>query len=144
MQYRCRVKWMDTDYAQVAHYQRFLDWVDDGFQAWCNARGLFFKEQVDQEIGWPLVDVGIQYQSPVTLEDELVVTMVLKDVSPRGTTLDFIISKTDGTVAARGHQKRRFVSQRDLKGSEAAAEALTILIQMQGEEADAELGPSLS
>ncbi len=140
MRYRSRVKWMDTDYARVAHYQRFLDWVDDGFQAWCNARSIFFKEEVDQGIGWPFVDVRIEYQRPITLEDEIVVTMILKDVSARGFTLTFSISKADGVIVAQGYQKRRFVSQRDLKGSDAKSDVLSILTEMQNEEADAEIG----
>ena len=130
---------MDTDYARVAHYQRFFDWVDDGFQAWCNARGLSFREQVDRGIGWPLVDIGIQYRNPVTVEDDLLVEMVLREVSDRGMTLEFEISRADGALAAKGYQKRRFVSQHDLRGSEVNAEALSILSQMQDEEVGAEL-----
>jgi len=140
MRYRSYVKWMDTDYARVAHYQRFLSWVDDGFQTWCNARGILFKEQIDQGIGWPLVDVSIQYFRPMTLEDEVLVTMALKDVSAKGMTLDFTISRSDGKTAAQGYLKRRFISQHDMHGSEASLDVQSILDEMQQEDADLELG----
>lgn len=130
---------MDTDYARVAHYQRFLSWVDDGFQAWCNARGISFKEQLDQGIGWPLVDVRIQYHRPLTLEDEILVSMVLKDVSAQGMTLEFTIFRADGKAAADGYLKRRFISQSDMKGREATTALLTTLGNMEQEEADLEL-----
>jgi YbgC/YbaW family acyl-CoA thioester hydrolase len=130
---------MDTDYARVAHYQRFLSWVEDGFQAWCNARGISFKEQLDQGIGWPLVDVRIQYYRPLTLEDEVLISMVLKDVSAQGMTLEFTIYRSDEKVAADGYLKRRFISQADMKGREATTSLLATLSKMEGEEADLEL-----
>jgi len=142
MRYRCHVKWMDTDYARVAHYQRFLSWVDDGFQAWCNARGISFKEQIDHGIGWPLVDVSIRYLRPMTLEDEVLVSMVLEDVSSQGMTLDFTIARSDGKIAARGHMKRRFVSQHDMQGSDASLDLQAKLKAMRQEDADSELGGS--
>ena len=139
MRYRCFVKWMDTDYARVAHYQRFLSWVDDGFQIWCNGRGISFKEQLDQGIGWPLVDVRIEYHRPVTLEDEILVSMALKDVTAQGMTLEFEIFRSDGKLSAEGYLKRRFISQQDMKGRDASAALVASLSEMQREDPDSEL-----
>jgi acyl-CoA thioester hydrolase len=100
---RRRVEFADTDASGLAHFARFLVFMESAEHEFLRSLGVGPGAYVDGErrVGWPRVAASCEYRSPARFGDEL---DILLSVVHRGrTSLGYAFElRSAGTLVARG------------------------------------------
>ena len=75
---RHRVEFADTDMAGIIHFSSYFRYMEVTEHAFLRSLG-FSVAGRDSGVGWPRVDVGCEFRSPLRFEDELDVRLVVKE-----------------------------------------------------------------
>ncbi|HYG65067.1 MAG TPA: thioesterase family protein [Thermoanaerobaculia bacterium] len=99
---RRRVEFVDTDLSGIAHFSRYLVFMENCEHEFLNALGLsVFMEMDGQRIVWPRVAASCEYLSPARFEDVLEVHLKVLRKGGKSLTYGFEITR-EGTLVARG------------------------------------------
>jgi YbgC/YbaW family acyl-CoA thioester hydrolase len=89
-----RVEFHETDMAGLMHFSNFFRWMEAAEHAFFRSLGFSIHMTIeDLEIGWPRVDVQCKYISPLRFEDEVAVTIRVRERRPRTMVYDFEFRK---------------------------------------------------
>jgi acyl-CoA thioester hydrolase len=104
---RRRVAFSETDAAGIVHFSHFFRYMEDAEHAFIRSLGHSVATRIGNErYGWPRVRAECEYLSPLKFEDELEVTLLVKQVKPRAITYDFFLHHIEegrpDKLAARG------------------------------------------
>lgn len=80
--HRRTVVWSDTDPAKIVYTGRFLDFMLEAIEALLRERlGVdWYRMNVDEKIGTPFVNVGLDFKSPVTPREPLDIRVLVSRV----------------------------------------------------------------
>jgi 4-hydroxybenzoyl-CoA thioesterase/acyl-CoA thioester hydrolase len=99
---RRRVEFVDTDLSGIAHFSRYLVFMENCEHELWNALGLsVFLELDGRKIIWPRVAASCEYISPARFEDVLEIHLKVLRKGVKSLTYGFEITR-DGTLVARG------------------------------------------
>jgi 4-hydroxybenzoyl-CoA thioesterase len=99
------VRFSDTDPHGIAHYPRIIDAIHETSEMFMEAIGFPFRElTADRGFGFPLVDVGFEFDAPLRAGDEVRITLT-PDPSTRAVRFDYE-AYTGDTVAFSGSEQR--------------------------------------
>lgn len=99
---RRRVEFVDTDMSGIAHFSRFLVFMENAEHAFLAAIGVSVQwREEGREMGWPRVAVASEYLSPARFGDELEVHLRVLRKGTKSLTYGFEVRR-DGTLLARG------------------------------------------
>jgi YbgC/YbaW family acyl-CoA thioester hydrolase len=100
------VEWGDCDEAGIAFYPNYFYWIDCTFQRWLRAKGLSQRD-LKSRFGAvvPLMDVGCNFRSSVSYDDELVVTAHVAEWMEKRFRIAYDLSVGARHVGA-GHELR--------------------------------------
>ena len=97
-----RVQFAETDMAGIVHYANYFRWMEEVEHALFRSLGLSVAMTHDGvELGWPRVNVGCEYYSPLRFEDEVELRLRVTKVGGKSLSyeVDFLL---DGKVTALG------------------------------------------
>ena len=103
------VHWNDCDPARIVFHAHYVRWMDEGFHAMCQARGLDFARLAEADAGFrasPLVNIACGFRSPAMYGDLL---EHLVHPAEFGTGKSFLVKHSflkAGTLVAEGEQVR--------------------------------------
>jgi len=98
-----KVEYVDTDMSGIAHFSRFLVFMENAEHAFLDAigAGVELREDDGRVISWPRVSVSCDYLSPARYGDDLEIHLqVLRKGTKSVTYLVHVIR--DGLLLARG------------------------------------------
>lgn len=102
-----RVRWVDTDIAGVMHFSNFLRYFEACEEEFYRSLGLSLnaiREKYDILI--PRVEACCQYKVACRFDDQIEVTLKVREVASKTITYDFqLFRKQDGRLAAEGYIK---------------------------------------
>ena len=101
-----RVQFSDTDMAGIMHFANFFRLMEVTEHAFFRSLGFsIHEEDAGQVISWPRVQAGCDYRRPLRFEDEVEVTLRVREKREKSLAYDFIFRKLGEppeTEAARG------------------------------------------
>lgn len=89
---RHRVEFADTDMAGIIHFSSYFRYMEVTEHAFIRSLGFSVADR-DSGIGWPRVDVGCSFRSPLRFEDELEVRLVVTAKKSKSLSYAFHITK---------------------------------------------------
>ena len=89
---RHRVEFADTDMAGIIHFSSYFRYMEVTEHAFFRSLGFSVADR-DSGIGWPRVDVGCEFRSPLRFEDELDVRLVVTAKKSKSLSYVFHITK---------------------------------------------------
>ena len=101
---RHRVEFSETDMAGIIHYSSYFRYMEVTEHAFL--RSLGFSVVGMPGVGWPRVDVGCVYKSPLRFEDEVDVTLTVEEIRSRSIRYGFRfvrVAPGEPVVVASGH-----------------------------------------
>ena len=99
------VRFSDTDPHGIAHYPRIVDALHETSDMFMQEIGFPFWELADEhDFGFPLVDVGFEFDAPLYAGDEVRITLT-SDPSTRAVRFEYE-GYADGTLAFSGYEQR--------------------------------------
>ena len=97
-----QVEFHETDMAGIMHFSNFFKWMECCEAAFYRSLGLPLISFVPgQIVGWPRVNVGCQYLSPLRFNDLAEVKLYVKKLGTRSVTYVFQFRKA-ATLVAQG------------------------------------------
>jgi len=94
----CRVRYVETDCAGIAHYASFFHYFEVGRMEMWRELGLPYFEQL------PIVETFCEYKAPARFDDLLEVQTYVAELREKGFKIGHkVIRKDDGTLLAHGH-----------------------------------------
>ena len=97
-----RVQFAETDMAGIVHFANYFRWMEEVEHAFFRSRGLSVAMTHEGvELGWPRVNVGCEYYSPLRFEDEVELRLRITKVGGKSLSyeVDFLL---DGKLTALG------------------------------------------
>lgn len=101
---RCRVRYPEVDRMGVAHHTHYLVWFELGRTEWMRRAGVPYGALEDeQDLLFPVIEVGARYRRPARYDEELEVRTELREISPVKVRFDYeVVRPADGTRLAEG------------------------------------------
>ena len=125
MRYTDRVGFTDVDASTFMYGAFYYAMADRAFERWQRESGLSWKAVMDElAIGMPAIESRCRYVAPLRFDDEVVVAVGVGDLTPKGFTANFEITRADGVLAAYGYIRRRFMDMATSTGVAHAPERL--------------------
>ncbi len=62
-------RYHETDQQGIIHPSNYLNWMEDARMNLMEQMGLSFKQMIDMEIGTPVISQSIEYRSPVSFDE---------------------------------------------------------------------------
>ena len=108
-----RVHWVDTDAAGVMHFSNYFRYFEACEQEFYHSLGMPFKQILqDYNVMLPRVESHCEYKAPCKFDDEIEVSLQVREVTAKTVTLDFKIHGIrDSRLAAEGYMKCIAVNQ---------------------------------
>jgi YbgC/YbaW family acyl-CoA thioester hydrolase len=102
--YPRRVGFAETDMAGIAHYSRFLIWMEEAEHAYLRSLGLSVVHRTADggTVSWPRVSVSCDYSRPARFEDVVEVRVAVEKRGTKSLTYGFTFVGPDGAELARG------------------------------------------
>ena len=102
-----RVRWVDTDIAGVMHYSNFLRYFEACEEEFYRSLGITLSTiRVEYGIMLPRVEAYCVYKAPCRFDDQIEVTLSVREISDKTITYDFQLQRNrDGRLAAEGYLK---------------------------------------
>jgi 4-hydroxybenzoyl-CoA thioesterase len=99
------VRFSDTDPHGIAHYPRIVDALHETSDMFMQEIGFPFWELTDEyEFGFPLVDIGFEFDAPLHAGDDIRITLT-PDPSTRAVRFEYEGYAGD-TLAFSGYEQR--------------------------------------
>ena len=99
------VRFSDTDPHGIAHYPRIVDALHETSDMFMQEIGFPFWELTgDYDFGFPLVDMGFEFEAPLNAGDEVRITLT-PDPSTRAVRFEYEAYVGD-TLAFSGYEQR--------------------------------------
>lgn len=101
------IRWVDTDTAQVMHYSNYFRYFETCEEEFYRSVGLNFKTIFEKYgVALPRLEAHCSYKAPCKFDDEIEVTLQVKEIGEKIITYNFQVYLTEGNrLAADGYLK---------------------------------------
>jgi acyl-CoA thioesterase FadM len=108
--YRTAVTWGDMDSAAIAYTGRFSHWILEAVEMFMRERvgADWYMINLDHKIGTPFVNMNINFRSPVTPREDLMIEVLVKRTGNSAVTCQFV-GRGDKTNEYRFDAEATFV-----------------------------------
>jgi YbgC/YbaW family acyl-CoA thioester hydrolase len=105
------VEWGDCDEAGIVFYPNYFYWIDSTFQRWLRSKGVSQRDlKARFGAALPLMDVGCNFRSSVTYDDELLVKAHVAEWMEKRFRIDYAMSVA-GRQVGTGHELRAWAAR---------------------------------
>lgn len=109
---RMRVPYVDVDRMGFLHHSNHLRYYERGREEFCRRRDAGYRELEDAGVLVVVVDVQLQYKTPVRYEDVVDLELWLSEVKHASLTFEYAMRRTtDGALCSTGRTRHAFVSR---------------------------------
>ena len=119
-----RISFSEVDVMAVAWHGRYPQFFELALEELCRSIGLSYKDYFDANLGAPIVQLHLDYHSPVVLDEEITIIAKLIWNEAARLNTEYTVMKEDGAIAATGYTVQMFV---DIKTGEPALAAPKLL-----------------
>lgn len=89
-----RVEFSETDAAGLLHFSNYFRYMEIAEHAFFRSVGLSIHDgDPFPAIGWPRVHVECQYKKPLHFEDEVEITLVVREMTEKSISYEFTFCK---------------------------------------------------
>lgn len=90
------VEFAETDMAGIMHFANFYRWMEVCEHEFLRALGLSVDTHTAEgRVGWPRVQTSCRFKRPLRFEDEVTVTLTVKELRDRSVAYAFDFHKTE-------------------------------------------------
>tara|TARA_Y100001934_G_C12076455_1_gene642642 strand:- start:107 stop:544 length:438 start_codon:yes stop_codon:yes gene_type:complete len=99
------VEFAETDMAGIVHFTNFYRWMEVCEHEFLRSLGLSVDTHtVEGRVGWPRVKTSCRFKRPLRFEDEVTLTLTVKELRDRSIVYAFDFHKTeDGETILAAH-----------------------------------------
>ncbi len=109
---RMRVHYAEVDRMGFLHHSNHLRWFERGREEFCRRRAAAYREMEDAGVLVVVVDLDVQYKSPLRYEDVVDLHVRLTDVRHASLTWEYEMRRVgDDALAATGRTRHAFVTR---------------------------------
>jgi acyl-CoA thioester hydrolase len=106
-----RVTYAEVDRMGLLHHSNQLRWFERGREEFCRRRAAAYREMEDAGLLVVVVDLAVQYKSPLRYEDVADLTVNLVDVRHASLAFEYELRRADGELATTGRTRHAFVTR---------------------------------
>jgi YbgC/YbaW family acyl-CoA thioester hydrolase len=88
-----RVEFAETDMAGLVHFANYLRYMEVTEHAFFRTLGLSIAMEQKHGVGWPRVHASCDYLAPLRFEDEVEVTLKVREKKEKALTYDFLFRR---------------------------------------------------
>lgn len=89
-----KIRFADEDHARIVYYPRFFHFFHEAFEEMFEARGVPYRQCLDEGVGWPAVHAEADYRRPVRFGDTLSIEVRVAKLGESSATFEYV-----GTIA---------------------------------------------
>ena len=93
--HRLRVRYCETDRMGVAHHGSYVAWFEEARTEWFRSRGRSYRQMEDEGAFLQVVDMKIRYLKPTTYDDELLISLRVKERKKVAITMEYEVRRAD-------------------------------------------------
>jgi acyl-CoA thioester hydrolase len=109
---RMRVHYADVDRMGFLHHSNHVRWFERGREEFCRRRAAAYREMEDVGILVVVVDIALQYKTPLRYEDIADLEVRLVEVRHASLAFEYELRRvSDSVVAATGRTRHAFVTR---------------------------------
>lgn len=109
---RMRVHYAEVDRMGFLHHSNHLRWFERGREEYSRRRTAAYREMEDAGLLVVVVDLAVQYKSPLRYEDVVDLTVKLVEVRHASLAFEYAMHRvSDGALAATGRTRHAFVTR---------------------------------
>ena len=109
---RMRVTYAEVDRMGLLHHSNQLRWFERGREEFCRRRAAAYREMEDAGLLVVVVDLAVQYKSPLRYEDVADLTVNLVEVRHASLAFEYELRRVaDGELATAGRTRHAFVTR---------------------------------
>ena len=87
--HRVRVRYCETDRMGVAHHGSYVAWFEEARTEWLRRRGKSYRQMEEEGSFLQVVDMAIRYLKPTTYDDELLISLRVKERKRVAVTMEY-------------------------------------------------------
>jgi acyl-CoA thioester hydrolase len=109
---RMRVCYSEVDRMGFLHHSNHLRWFERSREEYCRRRSAAYREMEDAGLLVVVVDLDVQYKSPLRFEDIADLKVTLREVRHASLVFDYELTRiSDGALAATARTRHAFVTR---------------------------------
>lgn len=93
--HRLRVRYCETDRMGVAHHGSYVAWFEEARTEWFRSRGRSYRQMEEEGAFLQVVDMKIRYLKPTTYDDELLISLRVKERKKVAVTMEYEVRRAD-------------------------------------------------
>lgn len=93
--HRLRVRYCETDRMGVAHHGSYVAWFEEARTEWFRSRGRSYRQMEEEGAFLQVVDMKIRYLKPTTYDDELLISLRVKERKKVAITMEYEVRRVD-------------------------------------------------
>ncbi len=93
--HRVRVRYCETDRMGVAHHGSYVAWFEEARTEWLRSRGKSYRQMEEEGSFLQVVDMAIRYLKPTTYDDELLISLRVKERKRVAVTMEYEVRRAD-------------------------------------------------
>ncbi len=93
--HRLRVRYCETDRMGVAHHGSYVAWFEEARTEWFRSRGRSYRQMEEEGAFLQVVDMKIRYLKPTTYDDELLISLRVKERKKVAITMEYEVRRAD-------------------------------------------------
>ncbi len=93
--HRVRVRYCETDRMGVAHHGSYVAWFEEARTEWLRRRGKSYRQMEEEGSFLQVVDMAIRYLKPTTYDDELLISLRVKERKRVAVTMEYEVRRAD-------------------------------------------------
>lgn len=84
-----KIRFADEDHARIVYYPRFFHFFHEAFEEMFEARGVPYRQCLDEGVGWPAVHAEADYKQPVRFGDTLSIEVRVAKLGETSATFEY-------------------------------------------------------
>ena len=93
--HRLPVRYCETDRMGVAHHGSYVAWFEEARTEWFRSRGRSYRQMEEEGAFLQVVDMKIRYLKPTTYDDELLISLRVKERKKVAITMEYEVRRAD-------------------------------------------------
>ena len=93
--HRVRVRYCETDRMGIAHHGSYVAWFEEARTEWLRSRGKSYRQMEEEGAFLQIVDISIRYLQPTTYDDELLISLRVKERKKVAVTMEYEVRRSD-------------------------------------------------
>ena len=97
--YQHTVQYYETDRMGITHHSNYIRWMEEARTAFLKEIGWDYARLEESGVISPVVSVDCSYKATTTFEDEITITVAVREMKGVRLVLSYEMRKADGTLA---------------------------------------------